>query len=260
MENLLNFLFSLSRTNSIISRNICPNGLDFSDYMIIHCLAKAEGKKLRRIDLAHKLGLTASGVTRMLIPLEKQGIIERVKDESDARARFAKLTTAGDRVLAEANFSLEIKLAELLETVKEKDISRFGKIFELISETFLEDEYKKEAKDRWGKTDAYKQSEERIAKMSEEEIKKLKIDGETLTQKIADNITKGALSKDVQALIIKHHKSINRFYDCSIEMYGQLGEMYVQDPRFRSYYDKFKPGLARFMRSAIREYCKKNTK
>ncbi len=56
----------------------------------------------------------------------------------------------------------------------------------------------------------------------------------------------------------KHHKGIEVFYDCSYEMYRGLGDMYVADPRFSAYYDKFRPGLAKWMQKAINYYCDKH--
>lgn len=66
---------------------------------------------------------------------------------------------------------------------------------------------------------------------------------------------KGFDSPEFQALIAKHYEGIGTFYDCSLDMYRMLGEMYVSDPRFKAYYDKFRPGLAEFIKKAINYYC-----
>jgi MerR family transcriptional regulator, thiopeptide resistance regulator len=51
----------------------------------------------------------------------------------------------------------------------------------------------------------------------------------------------------------RHREQIDRwFYPCSIEMQVNLGEMYVADPRFAATYERVKPGLATFLRDAIR--------
>ncbi len=49
------------------------------------------------------------------------------------------------------------------------------------------------------------------------------------------------------------------FYDPTIEMYRGLGNTYAEDPRFAAYYDAFAPGLAIFMKDAIKEYCDEKT-
>ncbi len=50
----------------------------------------------------------------------------------------------------------------------------------------------------------------------------------------------------------RHRLHIDRwFYECSHEMHAGLGSMYVADPRFTEYYEKYAPGLAEFIKSAI---------
>jgi len=60
----------------------------------------------------------------------------------------------------------------------------------------------------------------------------------------------------VQALVKRFHEYMNNnFYACSLEMLSGLGDMYVSDPRFTATYDKVKPGLATFLRDAIKVHC-----
>ena len=76
-----------------------------------------------------------------------------------------------------------------------------------------------------------------------------------MTRELADRFTAGAAPADaeVQALVERHRLQIDRwFYPCPIEMQVNLGEMYVADPRFTATYDRYRPGLARFLRDAIR--------
>jgi len=129
--------------------------------------------------------------------------------------------------------------------------------------SFTDDEmkqYKEEAQQRWGHTDAYKQSVQRTKNWTKADYKKVAIEGETITRAIAENIEKGIESKEVQRQIEKHFKHISQFYDCSYEMYRNLGKMYVDDKRFTAYYDNFHPGLAEFMHNAIDIYCKTHEK
>ena len=84
------------------------HGLSFGDFMLLLNLGRAPGGKLRRVDLADKLGLTASAVTRALIPLERIGLVTRQRDLRDARVGYAVLTKAGQRVLQESMGSAEV--------------------------------------------------------------------------------------------------------------------------------------------------------
>ena len=52
-----------------------------------------------------------------------------------------------------------------------------------------------------------------------------------------------------------HYRGIQFFYNCPLEMYREVGKMYVNDPRFGVYYDRHRPGLTVFMRDAIAYFC-----
>lgn len=78
------------------------HGLGLSDLAILLELDRSPEGRLRRVDLAERLGLTASAVTRALIPLEKIGIVTREPDPTDARVGYATLTATGRRILEEA--------------------------------------------------------------------------------------------------------------------------------------------------------------
>ncbi len=76
-------------------------GLSFAEVRLLVPLRSAETGR-RPTELAHELHLTASGVTRALLPLERRGIVERRRDSNDARASLAVLTRAGRELLDEA--------------------------------------------------------------------------------------------------------------------------------------------------------------
>ncbi len=103
----LDFCIRLSRAQSVITRKLdhslsSLHGLSFADFLILYHLGRAPGSRLKRIDLAERLGLTASGVTRSLLPLEKLGLVSRQADPRDARVGFATLTEAGRELLGYA--------------------------------------------------------------------------------------------------------------------------------------------------------------
>src|SRR5271166_3077567 len=78
------------------------HGIGLSDFAAMHHLAEAAGGRLRRVDLAQRLALTPSGVTRLLAPLERRGIVAREADGNDARATYAVLTRAGKSLVKDA--------------------------------------------------------------------------------------------------------------------------------------------------------------
>lgn len=143
MNKELPLLFAMSRAGTVLSRCVSAHGLSFSDFMILHHLSQAPGKRLRRIDLAQKLGLTPSGITRMIIPLEKLHIIARDKDGEDARSRYAVMTEAGEELLRDATATFEMKLADIIPPDSQSKIGTTISLLEDITENMLEPEYKK---------------------------------------------------------------------------------------------------------------------
>ncbi|WP_425147944.1 MarR family winged helix-turn-helix transcriptional regulator [Deinococcus sp.] len=101
-------------THRLDSRLGSLHGLSFNDFTLLLHLSRAEGGKLRRIDLAQRLGLSASGVTRSLLPLEKIGLVSRQSDARDARVGYAVLTPAGLELLEHALVSAQQSAQEWL--------------------------------------------------------------------------------------------------------------------------------------------------
>ncbi len=82
---------------------VAEHDLTLNDYEVLLRLAHAPDRRLRRVDLAEEVFLTASGITRLLAGLEHSGWVERVFCESDARVTYAKLTDEGlDKLRAAA--------------------------------------------------------------------------------------------------------------------------------------------------------------
>ena len=119
------------------------------------------------------------------------------------------------------------------------------------------EQYAKEAKERWGNTDAYKESQKRVAKITKADMARIQKEGDTLMKEIAKAMQDGnnVKSEIVQKLIAQHYNNLRHFYEPNLEMYRGLGEMYVSDPRFTEYFEKYAKGLAVFMRDAMTAYC-----
>lgn len=85
-----------------LNADLVEHGLTLSDYEVLLRLARAPGRRLRRVDLARSVLLTPSGITRLLGGLERVGYVERASCESDARVTYAALTDEGYEKLREA--------------------------------------------------------------------------------------------------------------------------------------------------------------
>ncbi len=83
------------------------HGLSVNEYFLLLHLDKAPLKRLTRVELAKRMHVSASTVTRMAQPMEKLGLLSRMADERDARLAFVVLTEAGQSKLSEANATFE---------------------------------------------------------------------------------------------------------------------------------------------------------
>ena len=124
---------------------------------------------------------------------------------------------------------------------------------EIFGTTAFSEEYAAEAQERWGDTDAWKQSQQRTSAFTKQDWLQIKADGDALLADLAAAKRGGVEpgSDRANALARRHRDSIERFYDCSDQMHVGLAEMYVADQRFTRYYDEAEPGLARFVRDII---------
>jgi DNA-binding MarR family transcriptional regulator len=104
---LLESWVSFLRAHAAITRELSAqlqreHGLTLNDYEVLLHLSWAEHKMMRRVDLADRILLTASGITRLLEGLERAGFVGKETCSSDARVSYAKLTDLGAQKLREA--------------------------------------------------------------------------------------------------------------------------------------------------------------
>jgi DNA-binding MarR family transcriptional regulator len=100
-------------TRELSARLESAHGLTLSDFDVLVQLLHAEGNRLRRVDLARTVLLTASGITRLLDGLERAGWVEKQHCASDARVTYAALTQAGIEKIASARSSHHADIEEL---------------------------------------------------------------------------------------------------------------------------------------------------
>lgn len=115
----------------------------------------------------------------------------------------------------------------------------------------------REAEERWGDTEAYRQSQERVAALGEDATS-------TIEQWWAEHFAQFAALKQadvaldddrVRAAVADHRTLLNRFYDCDAAMQRSLADMYVADERFKANYDRHADGLAHYVRDAVHAHA-----
>ncbi len=114
--------------------------------------------------------------------------------------------------------------------------------------------YEDEVGKRWGDTEAYRQSQAKTSKYSKGDFQAAKVDQEAATELFvyAFGNSLPIDSPKTQEAVRAHREAITKwFYDCSVEMQKNLAVMYIEDPRFKEYYDGRVRGLAQYVHDAI---------
>lgn len=125
--------------------------------------------------------------------------------------------------------------------------------FEVFGD-FDPDAHAEEAEQRWGDSEAYRESNRRTASYSKEDWLRNKAENEEWGRRVAAVMDSGAPADSPEAMELaeEHRQLISRwFYECSYEIHTGLADMYVADPRFTAYYEKIRPGLAAYLSEAI---------
>ena len=128
----------IARVHALLQRRFdsalgSHHGISFGDFQLLNHLRAAPGARLRRVDLADKLGLTASGVTRSLLPLEKIGLVERQQDPRDARVAYAAITATGRELLNNAVVVAEQISKDLLRNCPQERFAELSAALGLIA-------------------------------------------------------------------------------------------------------------------------------
>ena len=121
-------------------------------------------------------------------------------------------------------------------------------------EDFDHAQYEDEVKERWGDTDAYKESMRRTRRYGKADWDRIKSEGDGVLGRLAELMAEGAQAAGRAAMDLaeEHRCHIDRwFYPCSHKMHRCLAEMYTADPRFTEYFEKRAEGLALFVQDAI---------
>ncbi|HSK22749.1 MAG TPA: MerR family transcriptional regulator [Egicoccus sp.] len=126
-------------------------------------------------------------------------------------------------------------------------------MFEVFGD-FDPGEHAEEAEQRWGETDAWRQSRQRTSSYTKADWLRFKNEQETLGTDMVAALDAGIAPDDERAMDLAERARLQIhewFYDCPHAMHVNLGQMYVDDPRFKANYDRQREGLAVWLRDAI---------
>jgi DNA-binding transcriptional MerR regulator len=179
--------------------------------------------------------------------------IASVLDEGD---EVSHLRRQRERVMSRLDELTD--LVEAIDQALEKAMTNTPMTDDDMRELFGDgfDDYQAEAEQKWGDTDAWKESQRRAKSYGKEDWIRIKAEGEAVEKALADAFRAGlpADSQEAMDAAEQHRQQVNRwFYDCPPDFHRNLGDMYVSDPRYKATYDETfgLPGLARYCRDAI---------
>ena len=118
------------------------------------------------------------------------------------------------------------------------------------------DAYAKEARERWGNTDAYAESEQKTAGYGKEQWAAIQQEADAIFAAFAALRGHAPDEPGVQDLVARWQAHITRhYYACTKEILAGLGQMYTADERFMQSIDRAGAGTAQLMSDAIAVYC-----
>ncbi len=177
-------------------------------------------------------------------------IAKLLADDADVarhlhRQRAAVMTRLDElrELVVAIDDALEKAMNEQPLTTQERK-ALFGEDFE---------DWQAEVEQRWGDTEAYRQSQARTRSFGKAEWQSVKDEGLALDAAFGAAFDAGEPASGAAAMdLAEHHRqAIERFYDCSYDMHRGLADMYLADPRFTQHYEQVRVGMAQYVHDAI---------
>ena len=133
MESSSTLFINLVTFNSAavkrMDANLSIHGISFSEYQVLHHLSQSPASMLPRIEVARLVGLSASGVTRMLAPMEKIGLVHKESNVRDARMSLVKLSDSGASIYRDASTTVDHVSSELLTSLSKEQRTLLSSVF-----------------------------------------------------------------------------------------------------------------------------------
>lgn len=196
--------------------------------------------RLQRILFYRELDLPLTDIAGLLdgdedplshLARQRHALQERIE-------RLERLVTVLERTMEARKMGINLDPDEMFEVFGDVDPS----------------EHAEEAEQRWGDTDAWRQSQQRTSRYTKADWQRFKAEQEALNADMVAALDAGVAPDDERGMDLAERARLQIhewFYDCPHAMHVHLGQMYVDDPRFRANYDDQREGLAAWLRDAI---------
>ena len=218
---------------------LVPSGRSEGGYRLY---AYGDLERLREIRLLRELGFSLAAIGRLLdvaahdkrsaLKAQRGLLVERLE-------RTETIIRGVDRALNAIDKGQEMDETEMFEGLEEFDHKR----------------YEAEVEQRWGDSEAYKESKRRTSRYGKADWARIKKEGDAVVRRLAELLASGARADGREAMDLaeEHRQHIERwFYPCSPGMHRQVAALYTADTRFEAYFEKHGAGLAGFFQAAIR--------
>jgi len=217
---------------------LSPSGRSRAGYRLY---SEADLERLQNVVVYRRLGFGLDEIAKLVdatgadledhLRRQRAAVMSRLDEMHD-------LVTAIDR-------ALEKEMSGIKLTTQEQR--------ELFGESYSEDDAQ-EAQERWGDSDAWKQSQQRTSGYSKADWVEITAEMNAVGAALLEAKRSGEPASCEQAMDAAeaHRQHIHRrFYDLTPQFHRNLGDMYVADPRFTRTYEDQEPGLAEYVRDAI---------
>ncbi|OIK00280.1 MerR family transcriptional regulator [Streptomyces monashensis] len=209
----------------------------------------ADLDRLQQILFYRELGFPLDEVAALLDDpaADPQDHLRRQHDLLTARIeQLQKMAAAVEHAMEARTMGIQLTPEERFEVFGDKD----------------PEQYREEAEQRWGNTEAYAESQRRAATYTKEDWKRIQAEVDDWQERYAALVDAGEEPTGEAAtdLAEEHREHIGRWYfEVSYEMHRCFAEMYVSDERFKAFYDAVRPGLAEHLRGAILANAERRT-
>jgi MerR family transcriptional regulator, thiopeptide resistance regulator len=210
--------------------------------------ADADLERLQRILFYRELGFGLDDIKSVITDGGADASAHLRRQHAMLLDRIGRL----ERMAAAVEKALEARTMGINLTPEER--------FEVFGD-FDPDRHAAEVEERWGDTDAYRESARRTAAYTKADWERMKAESAEPIDALVAAMRAGKPADSSEAMdgAEGHRQHISRwFYDCTVEIHSGLADMYLADPRFTATYEKIAPGLARYLHDAIKANVARN--
>lgn len=222
---------------------LSPARINSSGYRIY---GEKEVDRLQQILFYRELGVSLEDIKKIMNEPSFDGeaaLKEHRKQLLEKRKQLDLLIANVEKTLAQSERGIRMSNQEKFEGFKQKMIEDNEK------------EYGKEIREKYGE-EKVNRSNDKLKNMNEEEYKEVKALEESVKEALAEAFATGNPAGELAQKAADLHRQWLTYYwsDYSKGAHVGLTNMYVQDERFRAYYDEKQPGTAEFLRDAVLVY------